>query len=264
LKKPPIAIFLHGDGKMGRAIASVASQTSDARIEGVLQLRENPESSVEPESDAPPVLRTPPKQSSPGEVVIDFSHASALQPLLRALQGTRLPLVCGTTGMGAAERELLEEYSKETALFYDENMSYGISVIRHLLQAANTMFQDGADVEIVEFHHRDKVDFPSGTAESLARAVRPDAEAVSGRGGLVGPDRGRVHVHSARIGGIPGEHQVHFATPDEIVSLSHRALSRDVFARGAIGAARFLVGRDKGFFTMSDIVKARMEERTDA
>ena len=79
-----------------------------------------------------------------------------------------------------------------------------------------------------------------------------------------GPDSHRVHIHSARIGGIPGEHQVHFATSDEIVSLSHRALSRNVFARGAISAARFLVGHDKGFFTMSDIVKARMEDKTDA
>jgi len=118
------------------------------------------------------------------------------------------------------------------------------------------MFHGTADMEIVEFHHRGKADFPSGTAAALARAARPEAPTVNGRGDAAGPESDRVHIHSVRIGGIPGDHYVHFATPDEVVTLSHRALSRSVFARGAVRAAQFIVRRDKGLYTMNDLVEA--------
>jgi 4-hydroxy-tetrahydrodipicolinate reductase len=118
------------------------------------------------------------------------------------------------------------------------------------------MLKGAADMEIVEFHHRGKADFPSGTAAALARVVRPEGPTVDGRGDSAGPEADRVHIHSVRIGGIPGDHQVHFAMADEVVTLSHRALSRNAFARGAVRAAQFIVGRDKGFYTMDDLMEA--------
>jgi 4-hydroxy-tetrahydrodipicolinate reductase len=240
---------------MGRSVASVIRETGGASIAGLIELRPGVEPSGLGPDDAP-VLRALPAPSARGDVVIDFTRPPGTRALLEALRGTRLPVVCGTTGITAAERELLELYSEESPVFYAENMSYGISVIQRLLRAASAMFGDAADMEIVEFHHRGKADFPSGTASALARAVRPEATTVGGRGEAAGPESDRVHIHSVRIGGIPGDHDVHFATADEVVTLSHRALSRTVFARGAVLAAQFVVGREKGLYGMNDLVEA--------
>jgi 4-hydroxy-tetrahydrodipicolinate reductase len=256
VKTAPIEIFLHGaTGRMGRAIASLIPKIEGVRLRGMLKLRHSGTERSMPESAGVPVLTEIPKRSGPGEVVVDFSHAEAVEPLVRAMAGTGLPVVCGTTGINSAERDLLNYYSEESPVFYDENMSYGIAVLKWLLRTAAPMLTDSADVEIVEFHHRGKVDFPSGTAIGLARAIAPDTEPIPGRGDSAHPESGHLHIHSVRVGGIPGEHQVHFATDEEVITLSHRALSRNVFARGAIRAAQFVVNRDKGFFTMSDLLE---------
>ncbi len=241
---------------MGQSVASVVGETEGATIAGVIELRSGVERPA-PGADGPPVLQTLPARSDPGDVVIDFTRPAGVRSLVGALSGPRLPVVCGTTGISGAERELLEVYSQESPVFYAENMSYGISVVMRLLRAASLMFEGAADMEIVEFHHREKADFPSGTAAALARVVRPEGPMVDGRGDAAGPEVDRVHIHSVRIGGIPGDHQVHFAMPDEVVTLSHRALSRNVFARGAVRAARFIVGRHKGLYTMDDLVEAQ-------
>jgi 4-hydroxy-tetrahydrodipicolinate reductase len=259
LTAPSINILLHGaTGRMGRSVASVVSESTGTAISGVIELRTDVEApALGP--DGPPVLRTLPARSNPGDVVIDFTRPAGVSALLGALSGTRLPVVCGTTGITGAERELLEVYSQESPVFYAENMSYGISVIMRLLRAASPMFEGVADMEIVEFHHRGKADFPSGTAAAMARVARPDGPTVDGRGAAAGPETDRAHIHSVRIGGIPGDHQVHFAMLDEVVTLSHRALSRNVFAPGALSAARFIVGRDKGLYTMNDLVEAQAD-----
>jgi len=254
--EPAINIFLHGaTGRMGRSVAEVVGETDRASIAGMLELR----SGVRTPASGPggiPVLNELPAHPGPGDVVIDFSRPAGVKLLVEALSATRLPVVCGTTGMGAPERELLEVYSQESPVFYAENMSYGISVIKKLLRSAALMFEGAADMEIVEFHHRGKADFPSGTAAALARVARPDGPTVDGRGDSAGPEADRVHIHSVRMGGIQGDHQVHFAMADEVVTLSHRALSRNVFARGAVRAARFIVGRHNGLYTMEDLVEA--------
>lgn len=150
---------------------------------------------------------------------------------------------------------MLEEYSKEAAVLYDENMSYGIAVLRALLRAASGLLRD-ADVEIVEFHHRGKKDHPSGTTFALARAIDPDAGVVEGRTAADESRRRVIRSHSARLGGVPGEHQVYFATDDEVVTISHRALTRDLFAKGAIRAALFVSGKPKGLYTAEDVARA--------
>ncbi len=240
---------------MGRSVAEVVGETDRVSIAGMVELRSGVERPV-PGPDGPPVLKELPARPEPGDVVIDFSRPAGVKSLVEALSGTHLPIVCGTTGMGGPERELLEVYAQESPVFYAENMSYGISVIKRLLRSATLMFEGVADMEIVEFHHRGKADFPSGTAAALARVARPDEPTVDGRGEAAGPEADRVHIHSVRMGGIPGDHQVYFAMADEVVTLSHRALSRKVFARGAVRAAQFIVGRDKGLYTMDDLVEA--------
>jgi 4-hydroxy-tetrahydrodipicolinate reductase len=240
---------------MGRAIADAVAGVDGVRIEGAIDLRGKGTRADALEALGLRVYRSTPKGLGRGVVVVDFSRGEAVSPLVKALSGSGLPLVCGTTGIGRTERELLEAYSEEKAVFYDANMSYGISVLRKLLGAAAPLLARTADVEIVEFHHGGKADFPSGTASMLARAVRPEAATIAGRGDFPRPDPGRVHVHSVRIGGVTGDHEVHFGMDGEVLTLSHRALSREVFARGAIRAARFVVEKDRGFFTMDDLLE---------
>jgi 4-hydroxy-tetrahydrodipicolinate reductase len=130
-------------------------------------------------------------------------------------------------------------------------------LLKSVLRTVSPWLTDSTDVEIVEFHHRDKVDFPSGTAIALAHSIAPDGQPIAGRGEFANPESTRVHIHSVRMGGVVGEHQVHFASDEEVITLSHRAISRNVFARGALRAARFVIGREKGLYTMNDLLEAQ-------
>lgn len=252
MSESAIAIFLHGAaGRMGLAVRAMA-KTEGVPIHGAIELRDG--ISANHFGDEMRLVEIPSRVRQ-GDVVIDFSRAGAVGPLIGALAGTGLPIVCGTTGIDHSERELLDAYSKESPVFYDENMSYGISLLKKLLRSAAPLLRAGSDVEIVEFHHRDKADFPSGTALALARTLDPDAETVVGRGGFAHPDPQRLHIHPVRIGGVAGEHHIHVGMAGETLTFSHRATSRDVFARGALLAARFVVGRDNGFFTMDDLLE---------
>ena len=163
------------------------------------------------------------------------------------------PLVSGTTGLSIEQLDTLHEYSGKAPVFYAENMSYGIAVLSELAATAGAMMGGSAEVEIVEAHHRGKKDAPSGTALSLARAVT----------GRSGDGLGDVVIHSIRAGGIPGDHQIVFATDEEVLTLSHRALSRQVFARGAILAAKYVRDLDPGFYRMPDLVRAEREAPID-
>jgi len=248
--KTPTTILIHGGtGRMGRTLTAVASGADGIALRGFLDPR-NP--GREPLDSVPFFDHIPPGDPMV-DVVVDFSRPEAVVSLVQVLAGTGVRLVSGTTGLGQEERELLEKYSQETAVLYDDNMSYGISVIKRLLRTAGRLFGDLADIEVVEYHHRGKSDHPSGTAYGLVRAVDPDAIVVEGRG--TAPERARrvVHTHSVRAGGIPGEHHVHFATDDEVVTISHQALSRELFARGALRAVRFIVGKPSGMFSMQDL-----------
>jgi 4-hydroxy-tetrahydrodipicolinate reductase len=247
----PIGVLVHGGtGRMGRAVGAAASESPGIAFQGVLDLRDRPNKPLEPW----PVFEHIMDVTGEVDVVVDFSHAAAMGILVTALGGSGIALVSGTTGLGAAERVMLEEYSQEAPVVYDENMSYGISVLKKLLRVAGPLWRETADVEIVEAHRRGKRDYPSGTAYALARVLDPEARLVSGReGGRTGAER-VLHGHSLRVGGVPGEHHVVFATEDEVMTISHRALSREVFARGALRAARFVFGREAGLYSMDDVI----------
>jgi 4-hydroxy-tetrahydrodipicolinate reductase len=238
---------------MGNRVLAVARGTGHIDICGFL----DPRRTAKEVLAAVPVFNDIPREGPKIDVVIDFSTREAIGSLVEALRGSGVRLVCGTTGLDDHAYGLLKAYSDECAVFYDSNMSYGITVTKRLLETAGKLLRDTADVEIVELHHRGKTDFPSGTAFGLARAIGPDDRLVAGRmdaGDEVGGDGTRtIHTHSLRIGGIPGEHQVWFGTDDEVVTISHRALSRDVFARGAVRAARFIAGKNTGIFSMDDL-----------
>jgi 4-hydroxy-tetrahydrodipicolinate reductase len=185
--------------------------------------------------------------ASPRPVIIDFSTPAALLALCRAAGPlAELPLVSGTTGLDAAAEAALSERAARSAVLWAPNMSLGVHVLARLVLAAARALS-GADIEIVETHHRHKQDAPSGTAIRLGQAVR--------EAGVTGD----IHMHSLRMGEIVGDHDVHFALDHEVVTLRHRALSRDVFAAGALAAARFAAAAPPGRYGIDAVLAAPLD-----
>lgn len=192
------------------------------------------------------------------DVVVDFSRAEAVPRLLQLAMRARVAVVSGTTRLDATGERLLDEAAREIPVLWSPNTSLGVHVLALLAAQAARLLGPDFDVEIVEAHHRAKVDAPSGTAVRLVEAVRSAREGlreVNGRDGNVGPRRpDEIGVHAVRGGDVIGEHTVHLLGPGERLELTHRATSRELFARGALRAARALRGRPPGRYTMADVI----------
>jgi 4-hydroxy-tetrahydrodipicolinate reductase len=193
------------------------------------------------------------------DVLIDFSTPEGTMAVLPACVERGIPLVVATTGHTAAQRRAIEEAMHETALLIAPNMSLAVNVLMTLVGEAAAVLRDkGFDVEIVERHHRFKKDSPSGTALHFARVVQEamgQTELRHGREGLVGErPPTEIGVHSIRVGDNVGEHTIIFSTLGETLELTHRAHSRDCYARGALRAAKFLANRPAGRYSMKDVL----------
>jgi 4-hydroxy-tetrahydrodipicolinate reductase len=194
------------------------------------------------------------------DVVIDFSLPGALEPLLEQVLRFDLPLVVGTTGLAEAQRARLAEVARKVPLIAAPNYSTGVAVLYHLAEQAAALLRE-FDLEIVEMHHRHKVDAPSGTAlgllDAAARGRKRDgrADAVYGREGHPGARADHeIAVLALRGGDVIGDHTLHLAGPGERLELTHRATDRSLFARGALTAARFLVGKAPASYTMRQVL----------
>ena len=193
----------------------------------------------------------------PADVVIDFSHHTAAADVLRYAKTNGCAAVIGTTGHTPEERQLIFDAAKEIPVFYSGNMSLGIAVLCRLAKQAAACFPD-ADIEIVEVHHNRKVDAPSGTAHMLFNAikeVRPDAVEHCGRSGEGKCTKEAIGISSLRMGNVVGIHEVHICTETQTLTLRHEAATRAMLADGAADAARFMVGKGKGLYTMEDLLK---------
>jgi 4-hydroxy-tetrahydrodipicolinate reductase len=196
--------------------------------------------------------------SSTVDAMIDFSHPSATLELARRCREGSIPLVVGTTGFEPGQRRELERVSESIPLLVSPNMSRAVNILFRLVAEAARALAPQADIEIVERHHHMKKDAPSGTALRLAE-VAGDAAGIAnrvhGRHGQVGErPRNEIGMHAVRAGDSPGEHTVIFGLMGESLELSHRALNRDGFVRGAIDAAKFLAGKPPGLYSMSDVL----------
>jgi 4-hydroxy-tetrahydrodipicolinate reductase len=193
------------------------------------------------------------------EVVIDFSAAEAVDGLARVAQKAGVAIVTGTTNLPASVVAALDAAAQKVPVLWAPNMSLGIQVLAEITAQALRRLGSGYDVEIVELHHRKKVDAPSGTANRLfdaVREVRSAAEPVHGRSGQTGSRRGNeVGVFGVRGGDVIGDHTVYLLGPGERIELTHRASSRDLFAHGAIVAGRFLVGKAPGRYMIADVLR---------
>ena len=190
-------------------------------------------------------------------VIIDFSRAAALPGLLEYALAHRLPCVLASTGYGEKENQLIRDAAAQIPVFISANMSVGIYVLKQLIRAAKAMLPQ-ADIEIIEKHHRQKEDSPSGTAAALLNALKnEDTRVVYGRKGLdTKRQAGEIGVHAVRGGTLVGEHEVDFLMDNEVITISHSAQNRGIFAAGALRAAGFLIGQPAGLYGMEDMMGA--------
>ena len=190
------------------------------------------------------------------DVVVDFSHHTAIGDVLAYAKKIGAAAVIGTTGHTEEEKALIHAASREMPVFYAGNVSLGIAVLCRLVKQAASYFPD-ADIEIVEMHHTRKVDAPSGTAHMLFNAikeVRPNAWENCGRAGEGKRTKDEIGVHALRMGNVVGIHEVHINTGNQTLVLKHESGSRAMLADGAVAAARFMEGKAAGLYNMESIL----------
>ena len=193
------------------------------------------------------------------DVVIDFSHHTAVADVLSFARQAGCAAVIGTTGHTPEEKQLIAEAARELPVFYSGNMSLGIAVLCKLAKQAAAMLP-GADIEILEVHHNRKVDAPSGTAKMLFEAVksaRPELCDHCGRAGEGKRQPNEVGISSLRMGNIVGIHEVHICAGSQTLTLKHEAHDRKMLAEGGVDAARFMVGKNAGLYTMQALLEAK-------
>lgn len=191
------------------------------------------------------------------DVIIDFSHHSAINDVLAYATKTKTPLVIATTGFNEEELENIKAASASTPIFHSSNMSLGVNVLVKLVKEAAKAL-NGFDIEIIEKHHNKKLDAPSGTAVMIADGIKdvlPESERIYGRHGRSDKrSSNEIGIHAIRGGTIVGEHTTIFAGHDEVVEIKHTAQSKDIFAKGAIAAAKFLVNKEAGYYNMNNML----------
>lgn len=193
------------------------------------------------------------------DVLIDFSSPDGFLAALAAARAAKVPFVSGTTGLDAAHFAALDAAAAEIPVLWAPNTSLGVAVLARLVAAAAAALGEDFDLEIVEVHHRKKLDAPSGTAIRLAEAARtasPASGEIHGRSGKSATERprGEIALHAVRGGDVIGDHHVHFLGDGERIELVHRASNRDLFAKGALRAARYLVGKPPARYAFEDVL----------
>jgi 4-hydroxy-tetrahydrodipicolinate reductase len=195
------------------------------------------------------------------DVLVDFSSPAALESTLDACVAARKPIVIGTTGLEERHHYLIDDAARDIAVLQTGNTSLGVTVLAHLVREAAARLDPDWDIEVVEMHHRNKVDAPSGTALLLGQAAAEGRHidlarcSERGRDGLTGArGHGKIGFASIRGGTVAGDHDVIFAGPEEMITLSHRAENRMIFARGAVKAALWLVHQKPGRYTMPQVL----------
>ena len=239
-------IVINGaNGRMGRILSDMIGSESDCRIAARVD-RSAQDGCLTALSD----------YDGPADVLIDFSHHAAAADVMNYCTARGLPAGIATPGQTEEEMSLIREAAARIPVFLSANMSVGVALLADLARRAAAMFPE-ADIEIIERHHNQKLDVPSGTALLLARRIgeaRPGARFVIGRHENGRREKQEIGIHSLRYGGEVGTHEVIIAAGGETITLKHEAESRALFARGALAAARFLTGVGPGLYDMRDII----------
>lgn len=248
-----VEVILHGcNGRMGQMLSELISKDEEMKVVA----------GIEPSGEAKndyPVYKSFDELKETADVIIDFSTASAIDGLLDYCEKTHTPLVLCSTGLSEAQLGRVERLAKVSAVLVSANMSLGINVLLKLLKnVTKTLYGNGFDIEIVEKHHNQKLDAPSGTALALADVMKEELDDISYNLDRSKErkkrERNEIGISAVRGGTIVGEHEVIFAGTDEVIEIKHTAYSRAIFAKGAMSAAKFLKGKNAGKYSMSDVI----------
>ena len=249
-------VIINGyNGRMGVQIAEALTSFEDMKLVAGIDNRADGTETI-------PCFNSPFLCNIEADVIIDFSHFSAVEDLLTFAKDKKIPIVIATTALGDKERNAIENAAKIIPVFTSYNMSLGINTIIASLSLLVPPLEKNFDIEIVEKHHNQKKDSPSGTALLLADAVNNNCslkkEYIFGRHGNADScSIDQICIHSVRGGTIPGEHTIILAGNDEVIEIKHTALSKEIFAHGAISAAEFIVSKPAGLYSMNDLINTK-------
>lgn len=251
-----IKVIMHGcNGKMGQVITGIIRDNEDIEIAAGVDV-------YDVQRDDYPVYKSIWDCDEQADVVIDFSNAAAVDELLKYCEERAVPVVLCTTGLSEEQLSRVSRISEKVAVLKSANMSLGINTLLDLLQsAAKVLSPAGFDIEIVERHHNQKVDAPSGTALAMADSINEALEhsfsyKLDRSGERKKRQKNEIGIQAVRGGNIVGEHEVIFAGMDEVIEFKHTAYSKAVFAKGAVEAARFLAGKPAGMYDMHDVIRS--------
>ncbi len=247
-------IIMHGcNGKMGQVISGIVADTeSTTMVAGI-----DPYTGID---NVYPVFTTPDACDVESDVIIDFSTASAVESIIDYAVKTNTPLVLCTTGLSEEQINYMNAASEKVAILFSANMSLGVNLLISLAQKATAILTDANfDIEIVEKHHNQKLDAPSGTALAIADGINEVLDnsyeyKYDRSQDRVKRPKKEIGLHAVRGGTIVGEHDIIFAGEDEIIELNHKAMSKRIFAVGAVNAAKFLNGKPAGLYNMGDMM----------
>lgn len=248
-----VRILLSGcNGRMGQVITRLARDREDVKIVAGFDVNDSVKNEY-------PVFSKLENCNIPVDVIIDFSHPLALPAVLNYAVTGKIPLIVATTGLSDEQVSKLKEHSKVIPILHSANMSLGVNLLLELVQKAAKVLYSNFDIEIVERHHNQKIDAPSGTALALADAINQAVPekyryVYDRHSNRVKRSKDEIGIHSIRGGNIAGDHTVIFAGNDEIIELRHTAISRDIFGVGALKAAVFLYDKKPGFYSMRDLL----------
>ena len=250
-------ILLTGcNGKMGQVITRLALDFEGVEIMAGIDINDTM-SSCYPVYKNTDVL----PEDIKADVIIDFSHPSLFEGLMKYCGRTGTPIILATTGLSQTQKDSMAEYSENVPLFFSANMSLGINLIMDLVKKAAKVLEGNFDIEIIDRHHNQKIDAPSGTALAIADQIN---SALSEKYDY-NFDRSKVRekrnkkeigFHAVRGGTIVGDHSVIFAGNDEVIEINHSAASKEVFAIGALKAAVYMTGKEAGMYSMKDLIAA--------
>ena len=239
-------ILFGAAGRMGKEVDAAAAKAGDVKIVARVDA-----------SGADGCLSSLDEVNCDADVIVDFSHHAATKALTDYAQKKQIPLLIATTGQTEDELGMIRGAAVKIPVFFAANYSLGIAALIRAAKAIVALYPD-ADIEIIEKHHNRKLDAPSGTALSIARAISSVREGETaftfGRGGQVKRQKNEIGIHAVRMGNVVGEHEVLIGTDNETITLKHEAHSRALFADGALAAARFLISQKPGLYSMTDLV----------
>lgn len=248
-----VKLILSGaNGKMGQVITRLVNENDSVTIAAGVDINDSIKNTYPVYADIFEVVED-------ADVIVDFSHPSCLEGVLGYAKEKKIPAIICTTGLSDNQKNMIAEASKQTAIFFSANMSLGINLLIDLAKRAAKLLEGSFDIEIVERHHRQKIDAPSGTALAIADEIADvlkDAPAYTYDRHSQRKKRSNTEIglHSVRGGTIVGDHEIIFAGNDEVIELSHHAASKEVFAVGAIKASQYMCGKKTGMYSMNDLV----------